>query len=114
MVVSGTVTQSSDERLKTGIRPLENSLEKISRINGVKYFWKDPKKDPSEQIGVIAQDVEKEFPELVKTDGNGVKSVEYANLVSPLIEAVKELKTDAEKKDAEIAELRTRLERLEK
>ena len=114
MIVSGTVTQNSDERLKTGIRPLENSLEKLSRINGVRYFWKDPKKDPSEQIGVIAQDVEKEFPELVKTDGNGIKSVEYANLVSPLIEAVKELKKDSERKDSEIADLKARLEQLEK
>jgi len=57
----------------------------------VTYYWKDSVKDSTRQIGVIAQDVEKVFPEAVATDVKGMKSVAYGNLVAPLIEAVKEL-----------------------
>lgn len=59
------------------------------------------------QIGVIAQEVETVFPELVHTDKEGYKSVSYSNLVAPLIEAVKELKQQNET-------LNNRVEALEK
>jgi hypothetical protein len=87
---SGTVTANSDRRLKTDIEPLKNSLEKILAIQGVSYRLKDPKRHDKKHIGVIAQDVEKSFPELVLTGDNGLKSVAYQNLVAPLIEAVRE------------------------
>lgn len=69
-------------------------MEKISELNGVTYNWKDSTRDSRRQIGVIAQDVEKVFPEAVVTDEKGIKSVAYGNLVAPLIEAVKELKKE--------------------
>ena len=47
-------------------------------------------------MGLIAQNVEKVYPELVNTDDEGIKSVEYANLVAALIEAIKELKNENE------------------
>ncbi|HBA45015.1 TPA: hypothetical protein DCZ31_03460 [Patescibacteria group bacterium] len=55
-------------RLKKEISQIENPLEKISQLEGVTYFWKDNTKDAKRQIGVIAQDVEKVFPETVNTD----------------------------------------------
>ncbi len=91
--IAGTLSQASDKRLKENIVPIKNSLDKISMLDGVYYTWKKPKLDRSHQIGLIAQDVEKIFPEVVKTDEKGWKSVAYQNLVAPIIEAIKELKT---------------------
>lgn len=54
------------------------------------HFWNDTELSQEKQIGLIAQEVEKEFPELVSTDNEGMKSVNYASMVAPLIEAVKE------------------------
>ena len=97
----------SDKRLKTDIKPLENSLQHIEQINGVKFYWKDKKRFGSQkEIGVIAQDVEKVYPQIVTTDKDGYKKVNYQLLVAPLIEAVKELKKENE-------QLKQRVEKLE-
>jgi len=56
------------------------------QLRGVTFNWK---KDDKAGVGVIAQDVEKVYPELVNTDKAGIKSVQYTSLVAPLIEAVK-------------------------
>ncbi|WP_163834667.1 tail fiber domain-containing protein [Spartinivicinus ruber] len=90
----------SDQNLKKNVTPINSSLNKIAHLNGATFQWK---KD--ESIGVIAQDVEKVFPELVHnikvTDKNGaevtLKQVNYAGLVGVLIEAVKELKQENKK-----------------
>lgn len=96
--VAWTITETSDERLKENIFYLENSLEKISKINWVKYSWKDiDKYNDKINIWVLAQEVEEVFPELVNTSKDWTKSVEYWHLVAPLIEAIKELKNQNEK-----------------
>ena len=98
---SGTVTAScgvlacSDIRYKKKIKPLLNSLNKITQLNGVTYKWKRnefPEKNFGEkkQIGVIAQELEKFYPELVHTDKNGYKTVDYTRFTPILIEAIKE------------------------
>lgn len=81
----------SDRRLKKDIKPLTNSLEKILKLQGVSYNWKDPKKfAPGEHIGFIAQEVEEVFPQVVKHDKVAdVKSVSYQHLIAPLVEAFK-------------------------
>jgi len=76
---------SSDRRLKNNIKTIQNPLNKILNLRGVTFNWNDGG-EPS--IGLIAQEVEKVFPELVS--GADSKSVQYGNLVAPLIEAVKE------------------------
>lgn len=92
----GTVSSAgsqltSDLRLKKDIHPIQNALARVLQLNGVNFYWKDKAQDSSLQMGVIAQEVEKVFPELVRTDQQtGLKSVAYANLVGALIEAVKE------------------------
>lgn len=90
---SSGCTTSSDRRLKEDIQPLAGSLEKILSLQGVEYDYINKDKYSSQhQIGVIAQDVENVFPEVVVTDKeSGLKSVAYGNLVAPLIEAVKSL-----------------------
>ena len=96
---------SSDKNLKDDIKILSNSLDKISRLNGVSFSWRD---NDQQSIGLIAQDVEKIFPELVTTDSaTSLKSLNYAGLIAPLIEAVKA-------QQQEIESLKERLRLLEK
>ena len=95
---TGATNCTSDIRLKKDIQPISGALEKLALIKGVTFHWKDPKKAEPEHLGVIAQDVEKVFPQAVTTisdttlPGGTAKAVDYAVLVAPLIEAVKELK----------------------
>lgn len=79
---------TSDARLKENIESLENALDIVTQMRGVSYNWIDPSRGEGHQIGVIAQEVEQVLPEVVHTDNQGYKSVEYAKLVAPLIEAV--------------------------
>ena len=79
---------SSDKTLKENAQRIETPLAKIMKLEGISFNWKDSGK---ESLGLIAQDVEKVFPEIVNTEEEtGLKSIEYAKLVAPLIEAVKE------------------------
>jgi predicted nucleic acid-binding Zn-ribbon protein len=92
---SGFWGACSDIRYKKDIEPIGSSLEKIMQMKGVYYNWKQdefPDKNFSDlhQIGFIAQDIEKLFPELVSTDKNGYKSVDYAKVTAVLVEAMKE------------------------
>jgi trimeric autotransporter adhesin len=114
--VNGTVqavdfVSTSDRRLKKDIQPILNALKKLSQITGVSWRWKA---NGEPDMGVIAQDVEKVFPDLVVTDRNGKKSVKYGNLVGPVIEAVNELSNEVTTLKTENAELKLRLEKIEK
>ena len=82
----------------------DEATRKLSEVRGVTWEWRDDApEDATGQpgIGVIAQEVEKVFPELVHTDEHGRKKVDYVGLIGPLIEAVKEL-------DARVSELERR------
>lgn len=108
-------TASSDKRLKENINPLTKALEKILLIQGVEYDYIDKKKYTGKhQVGVIAQDVEKVFPEVVKTDfKTGLKSVAYDHLVAPIIEAIKELFGLTQENTREIVSLKEKNKKLE-
>jgi Chaperone of endosialidase len=72
----------------------DDSTKKITQLRGVTWQWRDDApEDAKDQpgIGVIAQELEQVFPELVTTDEHGVKRVNYIGLIAPLIEAIKEL-----------------------
>ena len=85
---NNNVTAFSDERLKDNIETLTDGLHKVEQLRGVTYT-----RDGREDIGVIAQEVEKILPEIVLTadDEMGTKSVDYSRLTAVLIEAVKDL-----------------------
>jgi hypothetical protein len=100
---------TSDRRLKRDFSTLTNSLNKLTNIKGYHYFMKDPKTDQSMQTGVIAQEIEEIFPELVKTDQEGMKSVNYIGFIPHLIESVKELKAEND----ELKKSAKRIENLE-
>ena len=95
---------SSDERYKDLITPIENPNEKIKLLSGNTFTWNDKhevfkgKKD----IGVIAQEVEKVFPEIVDTRDDGYKAVKYEKLVALLIESNKELIKRVEELESKI------------
>lgn len=91
-VLIGTLTQSSDVRFKREIASIPDALSAVSKLDGVTYYWKDASKDPRRQIGLIAQEVEKVFPDAVATDASGYKSVAYQNLIAPVINAIKEIR----------------------
>jgi hypothetical protein len=84
-------TASSDRRLKKDIRPLSDALASILKLQGVSYEWIDKGRfGHGKQIGLIAQDLEKVYPEVVVIDPvSGLKSVAYDHLIAPLIESVK-------------------------
>ncbi len=88
---TGGTSCTSDESLKTNIALIVNPLEGIERLRGVTFNWKDQTKDQSQFIGVVAQDVQKVFPQAVSRNSDGYLSVDYGSLVAPLIEAVKEI-----------------------
>ena len=104
-----SIQETSDLRYKKNIVTLPGPLEKLSRLRGVEFDWKQEEYKENNfpagrQIGIIAQELEKEFPELVSTDKSGYKSIAYDKLTAVLLEAVKEL--DAKYK-AGIAESET-------
>ena len=84
---------TSDCRCKDNITTVENAYCKIGQIRGVNYNWKDSGKYT---LGVVAQEVEQTFPELVTEDDNGFKAVNYNGLVGVLIETVKTLQAKVE------------------
>uniref|UniRef100_UPI003F729B2D tail fiber domain-containing protein n=1 Tax=Dyadobacter sp. TaxID=1914288 RepID=UPI003F729B2D len=105
----GALQEVSDVRLKRDFSPLQNSLTKLSQLSGYHYFWKNKNLSQTTQTGLIAQEVEKLFPELVKTDEKGFKTVNYTGLIPHLIEALKELDT----KNKELDNALSRLNHLE-
>ena len=106
-ITAFSTTTASDARLKTDIHTINDALGIVGKLRGVSYKWlRDGKSD----IGVIAQEVEKVIPEVVKTknmptlDGmEEVKTVDYGKMVGVLINAVNELKAEIEElKNAKI------------
>ena len=118
-----TVTTSggstSDATLKKNVTPLTGALERVCNLRGVNFEFKAAQKsgpDNGVQLGVIAQEVEAQYPEAVVTNSDGIKSVRYDRLVAPLIEAIKEQKAiiDAlQEALAKIDDMETRLAALE-
>ena len=102
--LSGDLTINSDERLKDNIQPLGSTLDKLHQIEGKTYsFKKDEEHTP--KIGVLAQEVQLVFPELVTEGADGILSVNYQGLVPVLINAINE-------QDAKIAALEAQNEQL--
>jgi len=89
---------TSDERLKENIKPLDSALDKVLKISGVEFDWKELTKEEKKTIhgneghdvGVIAQEIEQVLPEVVTTRDSGYKAVKYEKIVPLLIQAIKE------------------------
>jgi hypothetical protein len=84
------VIQTSDERLKTDIEPLQYGLKEVLQLRPVSFKWKNEKNGPR-KLGLLAQEVQPIIPEVIANDGqNGVLGMNYAELVPVLINAIKE------------------------
>lgn len=97
-IKTDNINETSDMRLKKNVNTIENALVKVQLLRGVSFNWKteefkERNFDTLPQIGLIAQEVEKVLPQIVDTDKEGYKSVEYSKLVALLIEAIKEQQT---------------------
>lgn len=93
--------KESDIRLKSDIAPLKHTLDQICNIPTVEFNMHD-----KHQIGTIAQDLENNFAEVVNTDSDGMKSVDYCMLGVVAIEGIKLLKQEVEDLKKQIEELK--------
>lgn len=109
ILATGTITPS-DRRYKKDIQLIEDPLQKVEQINGVTYQYRADEFpangfDNRTQVGLIAQDVEKIFPQLVFTDEKGYKSVDYTKLIPLLVEGMKAQQKQIEKLEKAIERL---------
>ena len=109
----------SDLRLKTNIQPFPPVLDKLARMQPVHFNWRAAEFPEyhfgdSRSYGLVAQDVEQNFPELISEDARGFKAVNYSELPLLLLEAVRELKTGNDALRQRIQELEERSRSLER
>jgi hypothetical protein len=90
LICNSGVTTGSDSRIKENINIIENALDKIDKLNGVSYY---NKLSGFNEIGLIAQDVQKVIPEVVSDEGL-VLGIQYGNMIALLIEGIKELRKE--------------------
>jgi len=101
----------SDKRFKKDIEPINSALSNVLKLKPVKYSWNteefpDKHFDNKRHIGLIAQEVEEVYPEIVNTNDEGFKSIDYSKLVPVLIKAVQEQQAEIEALKKEIKELK--------
>jgi hypothetical protein len=112
--LTGTLTQNSDARLKKNIQPLQNTLSQLQQLHGYTYQWKDAAADSSLQIGLLAQELQQVFPQLVKENDKGILSVNYSGLLPVMLQAIKEQQVQIDQQKLQNNLLQKRLEALEK
>jgi len=121
---TGSFSSCSDIRYKKDFTPINNPLSSVLSLNGFYYHWKqdefpDMQFSDKRQLGFSAQEVEKLFPEIVMTDANGYKSVDYGRMTPVLVEAIKEQQKNISSQqqridqlEKDIAELKTLVRKL--
>lgn len=110
-IADGWTTYSS-RRWKSDIKPLEGALDKVERLRGVSFDWRE---DGKHDIGLIAEEVGEVVPEVVAYEENGsdAKSVDYARLVPLLVESIKEQQEVIRGQNAALTELNARMAKFE-
>jgi hypothetical protein len=116
MTIAGSLTESSDRRLKTDIEPLgEGALRKLSEIDPVRFRFKNEKTHPAGvQIGLIAQEVQNAFPELVSEREGGMLSLSYTKFSAVLLKGLQEQQDQIAALRAENEDIKARLSALER
>jgi hypothetical protein len=111
-IIANSVAGTSDRRFKTNIHPVDNALAKVKALQGVYFNWnqKDfPEKDfgAQNELGFIAQEVEKVVPEIVSKDKSKeeYRAVKYDKLVALLVEAMKEQQKQIEQLQIKVKQL---------
>jgi hypothetical protein len=97
-----TLIETSALKYKTNIQPLDSQLSKVTQLEPVTFDWID-KPNPKTNIGLIADEVEKIYPEFVsKTEDGEIEGIEYSKLTTVLIQSIKELKEIVDKQQEQI------------
>jgi hypothetical protein len=89
-LLTGSLNQNSDIRLKKDITCMSNVTSLLSDVHGYHYQWKDTSRSQDLQIGFLAQEIASSFPQLSGTDANGHLTVNYPAMAAVLLEALKE------------------------
>jgi len=100
---------SSDERLKNNIITIQNPIDKVKQLRGVEYEWNGLQHNypsGSKDTGIIAQDVQKVLPQIVKEKKGGYLGVRHDRLVGLLVESVKEQQEQIDELKKEVEELK--------
>jgi hypothetical protein len=125
----GSWTDSSDIRLKKNVQPISNALDKMLELNGVTYQWKEPQQHSNMNgtyMGMIANEVEKVFPEWVGTHKNGYKNLGFIGFEALTVESIRQLNEtynqlkkensrlsyELQKLNAEVNDLKSQIEKL--
>jgi type II secretory pathway pseudopilin PulG len=103
---NGGTVLNSDRKLKKNIQSLENQSQQILLLNPVSFNWKAKTSAHARQFGLIAQEVEEVFPDLVFQDQMGRKGVNYSGLIAPLIASIKEQQAIIEKQERQLKDLK--------
>ncbi|MBI3502206.1 MAG: tail fiber domain-containing protein [Bacteroidetes bacterium] len=101
---------SSDSRMKTNVAPLTSALDKVNALSGISYNWIQTPGyvfDSAQQIGFIADSVQKIVPQVVHTDKNGYLTLDYGRLVPVLVQAIKEQQATITSQQSAIGNLQT-------
>jgi uncharacterized protein YllA (UPF0747 family) len=97
-----SLIETSAAKYKTNIQPLDSQLSKVIQLEPVTFDWID-KPNPKTNIGLIADEVEKIYPEFVsKTEDGEIEGIEYSKLTTVLIQSIKELKEIVDKQQEQI------------
>ena len=113
---SNTWTISSDRRLKKNIKPLKGALDKMVKLRGVTYEWREPERFgdmAGTYMGLIGQEVEGVFPEWVSLDKDGYKNLTISGFEALTAESIRELKLENDALKAKNAQLEIRIKNLE-
>jgi hypothetical protein len=110
IVASGIVTSSSDIKFKDNLEPITDAIEKLNQLTGYSFTRND--KDNRKEIGLVAQEVQKVFPEAVLEMNDGTLTVAYDSLLGGVVEAVKELNKHVHILETELALLRKQVKTL--
>jgi len=102
----GGWTRASDVRLKQNVEDVGNALDLLLQLRGVRFEWKEPEKMGNlagSQYGLVAQEVEKVFPEWVTSDREGYRELTLRGFEALVIEALRELKSEIEDLKSNVA-----------
>ncbi|MBB3190620.1 tail fiber domain-containing protein [Halomonas cerina] len=105
--VWATHTNLSDITLKTDVKPIDDPLKRLTALNGISFQWKEGRFGRERELGLVAQEVEKLFPELMQPLGQDAKLVQYEKFVPVLVEAIKEQQKMIEALQRKIREFET-------
>jgi hypothetical protein len=112
----GSWTDSSDARLKKEVKELEGVLDRVLKLRGVTFKWIDAAKHGNlegPQIGMIAQEVEKVFPEWVGMDSDGYRTLTFRGFEALAVESMRTLHNDNQALRVQVTSLEDRIKKLE-